>query len=50
MTVATSDTGFASCSNIDIDSTVQEASMTYLTQAKMLGKLAILSKKLQIML
>lgn len=46
MAVAASDAGFANCSNIDIDSTVQEANMTYPTQAKMLAKLAVLSKKI----
>jgi len=44
--VAASNAGFANCSNIDIDSTVQEANMTYPTQAKMLAKLATLSKKI----
>jgi hypothetical protein len=46
MAVAASDAGFANCSNIYIDSTVQEANMTYPTQAKMLAKLAALSKKI----
>jgi transposase, IS5 family len=44
--VSAAEFGFADPSNIDIDSTVQEANMTYPSQAKMLVKLAVLSKKL----
>lgn len=46
MAVAATTAGFANCSNVDIDSTVQEANMTYPTQAKMLTKLASLSTKI----
>ena len=46
LAVAAASAGFANPSNIDLDSTVQEANMTYPTQAKMLAKLATLSKKI----
>lgn len=38
--------GYADYRNIDIDSTVQEANITYPTEAKMLVKLASLAKKI----